>query len=212
MKRFVLLSVVLALIGVIGYLQLVNTAAKDKEKATKNPVVIMDTSMGRIEIELFKDKAPITVKNFLRYVDDKFYDGTIFHRVMGKENTEKEMDFMIQGGGFKPGMKEKETRDPIKNEASNGVSNKRGTLAMARTNDPDSATAQFFINVADNKFLDKSEDSDGYAVFGKVIKGMNVVNKIKAVETGTKGGHANVPVKDIIIKSVRRAPVKKTEE
>src|SRR5262249_4581775 len=117
-----------------------------------------------------------------------------------------------QGGGFKPGMKEKETRDPIKNEASNGVSNKRGTLAMARTNDPDSATAQFFINVADNKFLDKSEDSDGYAVFGKVIKGMNVVKKIKAVETGTKGGHANVPVKDIIIKSVRRAPVKKTEE
>jgi peptidyl-prolyl cis-trans isomerase B (cyclophilin B) len=205
MKRFVVLSVVLALTGVIGYLQLVNTAAKDKEKATKNPVVIMDTSMGRIEIELFKDKAPITVKNFLSYVDDKFYDGTIFHRVIGKPYAKE--DFMIQGGGFKPGMKEKkDTKDPIKLEADKGLSNKLGTVAMARTNDPNSATAQFFINVKDNKFLDKSDESDGYAVFGKVIKGMNVVNKIKAVETDEKNGHENVPVKDVIIKSVRRAP------
>jgi cyclophilin family peptidyl-prolyl cis-trans isomerase len=206
MKRIMLLSLVIAVSGVIGYLQVMNTTAKDREKAAKNPVVIMDTSMGKIEIELFADKAPITVKNFLGYVDDKFYDGTIFHRVIGKPHAEK--DFMIQGGGFKPGLKEKKTKDPIKNEAGNGVSNKRGTIAMARTDDPDSATAQFFINVIDNKFLDKSNDSDGYAVFGKVIKGMNVVDKIKAVETGAK----DVPVKDVIIKSVRRAPAKKTEE
>jgi len=119
----------------------------------KNPVVEMDTSEGKIKIELFADKAPITVKNFLKYVDDKHYDGTIFHRVIS--------NFMIQGGGFEPGLKEKQTRDPIKNESSNGVANKRGTLAMARTNVPDSATSQFFINVKDNAFLDKANAGDG---------------------------------------------------
>src|SRR5687767_3763453 len=116
-----------------------------------NPIVVIETSMGNIKVELYEDKAPITVKNFLGYVDDKFYDGTIFHRVIGKENSGK--DFMVQGGGFEPGMKEKrKTKDPIKNEASNGLQNKRGTLAMARTGVVDSATAQFFINVADNSF------------------------------------------------------------
>lgn len=167
-----------------------------------NPVVVIDTSMGKIKVELFEDKSPITAKNFLGYVDDKFYDGTIFHRVMAKENSDR--DFMIQGGGFEPGMKEKKTKETIKNEASNGVSNMRGTLAMARTNDPDSASAQFFINVADNKFLDKSGRSAGYAVFGKVLEGMDVVDKIKAVKTGDKGGHGNVPLEDVMIKTIRR--------
>lgn len=167
-----------------------------------NPVVVMETSMGTVEIELFADKAPITVKNFLQYVEDKHFDGTIFHRVIGKEYGGK--DFMIQGGGFEPGMKQKKTRDPIKNEAANGISNLRGTLAMARTSDPDSATAQFFVNVADNKFLDKSEESDGYAVFGRVIKGMDVVDKIKAVETTKVGGHGDVPKEDVVIKKVTK--------
>ena len=170
-----------------------------------NPVVVMETSMGTIKIELYPDKAPVTVKNFLAYVDDKFYDGTIFHRVIGKENSGKKEDFMIQGGGFEPEFKQKKTKDPIKNEAGNGLSNKRGTIAMARTNDPDSATAQFFINVKDNDFLDKSDASSGYAVFGKVIEGMDVVDKIKAVETTGDRGRPlpNAPVKDIVIKSVK---------
>jgi cyclophilin family peptidyl-prolyl cis-trans isomerase len=167
-----------------------------------NPVVVMDTSMGKIKIELFQDKAPMTVKNFLQYVDDKFYDGLVFHRVIPT--------FMIQGGGFRPGMLEKATRGPIKNEAGNAVSNARGTIAMARTNQPDSATAQFFINVKDNTFLDRASSADGvgYAVFGKVIEGMDAVDKIKQVETGQRGPHGDVPVKDIIILSVRRADKK----
>src|SRR6266852_7348190 len=120
--------------------------------------------MGSIKIELYQEKAPITVKNFLAYADDKFYAGTIFHRVIGKPNSEK--DFMIQGGGFEQGMKEKKTKDAIKNEASNGLVNERGTVAMARLPQPDTATAQFFINVKDNKFLDKTDTSAGYCVFG----------------------------------------------
>jgi peptidyl-prolyl cis-trans isomerase A (cyclophilin A) len=178
--------------------------------AEKNPVVVMETSMGTIKIELDPDKAPTTVKNFLDYVDAKFYDGTVFHRVIP--------DFMIQGGGFEQGMsqvknendllaKQKKTRGPIKNEAKNGLSNVRGTIAMARTNDPDSATAQFFINVKDNSpSLDPNARSAGYAVFGKVIEGMDVVDKIKDVETKTLvRGFSDVPVKDVVIKSVRRA-------
>lgn len=174
--------------------------------ADKNPVVVMDTSMGQIKIELFADKAPITVKNFLAYAEDKHYDGTIFHRVIPT--------FMIQGGGFQPGMKEKKTRDPIKNESANGLSNARGTIAMARlgvdvgpVKAADSATAQFFINVKDNPGLDKNRDprGAGYCVFGQVIEGMDVVDKIRAVETGEKGGHENVPVQDVVIKSVRKA-------
>jgi cyclophilin family peptidyl-prolyl cis-trans isomerase len=172
--------------------------------ADKNPVVIVDTSMGKIEIELFRDKAPITVNNFLNYVEKKHYDGTIFHRVIG--------NFMIQGGGFEPGLKEKETQAPIKNESYNGESNKRGTIAMARTNAPNSATAQFYINVEDNgpRGLDKAKSRDGvgYCVFGKVINGMDVVDKIRKVRTTTKAApngqpYGDVPVEDVIIKSVR---------
>jgi cyclophilin family peptidyl-prolyl cis-trans isomerase len=189
--------------------------------ADKNPVVVMETSMGTIKIELNQDKAPGTVKNFLAYVDDKFYDGTIFHRVIGKENDKK--DFMIQCGGFTEERKEKKTKEPIKNEAGNGLSNTKYTIAMARTEEPNSATAQFYINVADNDFLDKNARSAGYAVFGKVIEGTEVVDKIKAVKTeekkftvpdpqdATKTREAtfpNVPVDNIVIKSIRRAESK----
>lgn len=169
--------------------------------APANPIVEVDTSLGKFKIELFADKAPITVKNFLGYVEDKFYDGTIFHRVIGKENADN--DFMIQGGGFEKGMKQKKTKDPIKNESSNGLSNLRGTIAMARTSDPDSATAQFFINVGDNKFLDARGSGAGYAVFGRVTEGIEVVDKIKAVETGNSGPFQNVPKTDVVIKSIR---------
>ncbi|MBA4189755.1 MAG: cyclophilin [Planctomycetaceae bacterium] len=161
-----------------------------------NPVVVMETNMGTIKIELFEDKAPITVKNFLQYVEDKHYDGLIFHRVIPT--------FMIQGGGFEPGMKEKKNREPIKNESNNGVENKRGTIAMARTNVLDSATSQFFINVKDNAGLNGSPDKNsGYAVFGRVTEGMDVVDKIKNVKTGTKKGFDDVPEDDVVIKSVR---------
>jgi cyclophilin family peptidyl-prolyl cis-trans isomerase len=158
-----------------------------------NPVVVMETSMGTVKIELFEEKAPITVKNFLTYVKDKHYDGLTFHRVIS--------DFMIQGGGMEPGGKEKKTRDPIKNESANGISNLRGTIAMARTPEADSATSQFFINVKDNTRLDKAKAGDGvgYCVFGRVIEGMDVVDKIKDVETGRN----DVPVKDVLIKSIK---------
>ena len=171
-----------------------------------HPVLMMETSHGAIEIELFEDKAPNTVANFLKYVDDKFYDGTIFHRVIN--------GFMVQGGGFTQNMAEKSTRAPIKNEATNGLSNDVGTLAMARTNDPHSATAQFFINVGDNSSLNHTGQNPsgwGYAVFGKVTQGMHVVNRIKMVKTGSINGYSDVPMDAVIIKSVRRkdaAPVK----
>jgi len=161
---------------------------------TKKPVVIMETSAGTIKIELNEEKSPITVKNFLQYVDDKHYDGTVFHRVIA--------DFMIQGGGFTPGMKEeKQTRKPIKNEMPNGLSNERGTISMARLPDPDTATAQFFINTVDNSRLDRAR----YCVFGKVVEGLDVVDKIRRVKTASKGVHDDVPVDDVVIKSVRRA-------
>jgi cyclophilin family peptidyl-prolyl cis-trans isomerase len=159
--------------------------------------VLMKTSMGDIELELDGDKAPISVQNFLQYVDQGFYNGTIFHRVM--------KGFMIQGGGFSQDMKRKQTGAPIKNEAKNGLKNKRGTLAMARTRAPHSATAQFFINHVDNGFLDyPGQDGWGYAVFGKVTKGMDVVDKIANVPTGTKNGMGNVPNTPVIIQSVSR--------
>ena len=160
----------------------------------KSPRVVIDTSLGKITIELNAEKAPITVKNFLQYVDDKHYDGTVFHRVI--------KDFMIQGGGYEPGMREKKTRDTIKNEGGNGLLNERGTIAMARTPAPDSASSQFFINVVDNKFLDRANANDkvGYAVFGKVVEGMDVVDQIRRVETGA----GDVPTKDVLIRSVRR--------
>ncbi|MBI2806499.1 MAG: peptidyl-prolyl cis-trans isomerase [Planctomycetes bacterium] len=170
------------------------TFAQDK----KNTRVVMETNHGKIVIELFDAKAPITVKNFLQYVDDKHYDGLIFHRVIA--------DFMIQGGGFAPGMKERKTRAPIKNEAGNGLANAPYTIAMARTRVPDSATAQFFINSKANKFLDRAnaQDGVGYAVFGIVVEGKDVVDKIRRVKTGEVGGHENVPLDDVVIKSVRR--------
>jgi peptidyl-prolyl cis-trans isomerase B (cyclophilin B) len=160
--------------------------------------VVMETSLGTMTIELYPDKAPVTVKNFLDYVDEGFFNGTVFHRVIP--------NFMIQGGGMEPGMRQKKTRAAIKNESSNGLANKRGTLAMARTSVPDSATAQFFINVVDNGFLDKAQAGDGvgYCVFGKVVDGMDVVDKIKAVKTTSKAGHGDVPVTDVVIQSVRR--------
>lgn len=165
----------------------------------KNPVVIVETSEGTIKIELWKDKAPGTVANFLRYVDDGFYNGTIFHRIIA--------DFMIQGGGLTPDMKEKKTRDPIRNEATPELQNKRGTIAMARTSLIHSATSQFFINVVDNDFLDQKNKTPagyGYAVFGAVVEGMDVVDKIRSVETGSFGPYSDVPRKPIVITEVRR--------
>jgi cyclophilin family peptidyl-prolyl cis-trans isomerase len=164
-----------------------------------NPKVIMKTNMGEIEIELYEDKAPKTVANFLKYVDDKFYDGTIFHRVIN--------DFMIQGGGFSPKMEEKKTRPSIQNEATNGLKNETATLAMARTPAPHSASAQFFINVKDNSFLDHQNTTDagfGYAVFGKVTNGMHVVNRIKMVRTGMMNGFSDVPMDAVVIESIKR--------
>ncbi|MDN6682224.1 MAG: peptidylprolyl isomerase B, partial [Enterobacterales bacterium] len=157
-------------------------------------MVTFHTNHGDIVIKTFDDKAPATVANFLEYCREGFYDNTIFHRVINS--------FMIQGGGFEPGMKQKETKAPIKNEANNGLKNTRGTLAMARTNDPHSATAQFFINVVDNDFLNfRSERPDGwgYAVFAEVVEGLDVVDKIKAVSTGRSGMHQDVPREDVII-------------
>lgn len=163
-----------------------------------NPVVEMKTNKGTIKIELFEDKAPGTVKNFLKYVDDKHYDGTVFHRVISK--------FMIQGGGFTKDLEQKKTRPAIKNESDNGLSNVRGTIAMARTSEADSATAQFFINTVDNDFLDRknARDGVGYCVFGKVISGLDVVDKIKGVDTGRLGGMSDVPKDAVVIESVRR--------
>ena len=160
--------------------------------------VLMETSKGPITLELYPDKAPQTVENFLRYVDDGFYDGTVFHRVIPK--------FMIQGGGFTPAMEQKKTREPVKNEAKNGLKNQRWTIAMARTSDPHSATAQFFINHKDNDFLDyPGQDGWGYTVFGKVTKGMEVVDAIAAAPTGTRGSFRDVPTETITILSVKRA-------
>jgi len=159
--------------------------------------VILNTNFGPITVELDSEHAPKSVENFLSYAKDGSYNNTVFHRVIN--------GFMIQGGGFEPGMKQKPTKAPIKNEANNGLKNMTGTLAMARTSDPHSATAQFFINVADNDFLNFRSESPqgwGYAVFGKVTDGMDVVNKIKAVKTGTSGFHQDVPKDDVIIQSV----------
>lgn len=160
-------------------------------------MIILSTSAGDITVELFADKAPISVKNFLAYVEAGHYDGTIFHRVIP--------DFMIQCGGFTPDMQQKKTNAPIKNEADNGLSNEPYTLAMARTSDINSATSQFFINLADNVFLDNGKRDFGYAVFGKVVKGTEVVDKIAGVKTGRSGGHSDVPVTAVTINSTRKA-------
>ena len=155
------------------------------------------TSKGSFKVQLFDKQAPVSVENFLKYVDEGFFDGTIFHRVIA--------GFMIQGGGMTADMKDKPNHAPIKNEATNGLKNKRGTLAMARTNDINSATSQFFVNLKDNDFLDhKGASSYGYAVFGKVVEGMDVIDKIAAVKTGRRKGHDDVPVEDVVIVSARR--------
>lgn len=161
----------------------------------KTPHVLLDTSFGQVEIELNAEKAPVSTKNFLEYVDSGFYNNTIFHRVIP--------GFMVQGGGFTEQMVQKQTRDPIQNEASNGLQNTRGTLSMARTSDPNSATSQFFINVADNDFLNPGRDR-GYAVFGKVTKGMEVVDQIVNSPTTTKKGMRDVPADPVYIKSAKR--------
>jgi peptidyl-prolyl cis-trans isomerase A (cyclophilin A) len=163
--------------------------------AAPAPHVVLETTNGQIEIELDPVKAPISTKNFLEYVDSGFYNNTIFHRVIP--------GFMAQGGGFTTQMQQKETKAPIKNEASNGLHNVRGTLSMARTSNPDSATSQFFINVADNAFLDPGRDA-GYAVFAKVVKGMDVVDIIVNSQTTTKQGMQNVPIDPVLIKSAKR--------
>lgn len=166
------------------------------EGKAKNPIVKMETSLGNIKIELFEKKAPISVKNFLGYVDKGFYNGTIFHRVIN--------GFMIQGGGFTADLVQKPTNAPIRNEAGNGMRNDRGTIAMARTGMPDSATSQFFINVANNDMLNRpNPDGYGYAVFGRVIEGMDVVDRIKAVKTGYSHGMGDVPELQVVIKSVK---------
>ena len=182
-------------LGIVGLLLTVTTVGA---KEGGNPVVVMKTSLGDVKIELDKAKAPVTVDNFVVYVNDKFYDGTIFHRVIPA--------FMIQGGGFDKDMNQKKTKAPIKNEAGNGLKNVTGTIAMARTSDPNSATAQFFINTKDNAFLDHKNDTAqgyGYAVFGKVVDGMDVVKKIEQVQTTTRPPYENVPVTPVVIESIR---------
>ncbi len=173
-----------------------NTIKETKQMDAGTKKVKLTTSMGDIVIELNEDAAPVTVKNFLRYTEERFYNGTIFHRVMP--------DFMIQGGGFSADMVQKPTHEPIINEANNGLKNDRGTIAMARTNNPNSATCQFFINHADNDFLNYGGPNNaGYAVFGKVVEGMDVVDKIASVQTANKGRYTNVPVKAIVIESAK---------
>ena len=188
------IKIIVALI-VIGVLAVAGVSLA----TAANPKVELDTTKGKIVIELFPGKAPETVKNFLNYVDTKYFDGTIFHRVI--------RDFMIQGGGFTEDMSKKKTRPPIKNEAHNRLKNVSGTIAMARTRELNSATAQFFINVQDNRSLDHrglSAAEYGYAVFGRVISGMDVVDQIREVKTTSKNRYNDVPVKPVVIQSVRR--------
>jgi cyclophilin family peptidyl-prolyl cis-trans isomerase len=161
-------------------------------------MIRFETTLGDFTIELFDKDAPQSVANFLRYIDDAFFDGTIFHRIVP--------GFVIQGGGFTEDMTQKRTQPPVKNEADNGLKNKRGTLSMARTNDINSATSQFFVNLKDNDFLDHSRGNFGYAVFARVTAGMDVIDKIATVETGRRRGFDDVPVDAVIMKSVRRMP------
>ena len=159
-------------------------------------MIRFETSLGAFTIELFEKDAPVSVQNFIDYVEAGHFDGTVFHRVIP--------GFVVQGGGMTEDMKQKSTRAPIKNEADNGVRNRRGTLSMARTNDPHSATSQFFVNLVDNAFLDPGRGGAGYAVFGCVTEGMDVVDKIAAVKTGSKGGHQDVPVTPVEVKSAKQ--------
>ena len=197
MRNKGIIAGLLTVFVVVG-VQLVFAGEKKMTNST-NPKVVMETSEGNITIELWADKAPATAENFLRYTDEKFYDGTIFHRVID--------DFMIQGGGMTADMRAKATHEPIKNEAAADLKNDRGTIAMARTQVVNSATSQFFINVKDNEFLNHRDESPGgfgYAVFGKVVEGMDVVDRIKKVKTTTAGPYRDVPATPVVIKSVRR--------
>jgi len=165
-----------------------------------SPVIVLETSLGTVQVELDAEKAPDTVENFLQYVDSGHFDGTVFHRVIP--------GFMVQGGGFDADMQQKPTRENIQNEAANGLRNDRGTLAMARTSDPHSASSQFFVNVVDNDFLNHTAPNPrgyGYAVFGRVIEGMEVMDEIVAVPTGNKGGHQDVPLEAVVLKTAKRA-------
>jgi cyclophilin family peptidyl-prolyl cis-trans isomerase len=161
-------------------------------------MVIFETSHGNFTVELFAEEAPVTVENFLRYVDDGHFDGTIFHRIVP--------GFVIQGGGLTAEFANKKTREPISNEAKNGLKNTRGSLSMARTSDINSATSQFFVNLSDNAFLDHGPRDYGYAVFGRVTDGMDVIDKIAAVRTGRRKGYQDAPLEDVVITSARRAP------
>jgi cyclophilin family peptidyl-prolyl cis-trans isomerase len=183
------------IVAILGLCACLNSRSVFAQGDDKHPVVVLDTSFGAISIELDQEKAPITATNFLRYVDEGFYDNLIFHRVIPS--------FMVQGGGFDASLREKSDgqHPKIRNESGNGLSNTVGTIAMARTSDPHSAQNQFFINLKDNLFLDKG---DGYAVFGKVIDGMDVVNKIAKVETANQRGMGDVPVDSVVIKTARR--------
>ena len=191
---------VFAILGFIA-LSIMFTACDTSKKGAlnqgkgDNPVVLFSTNQGDIKVKLNRAEAPISVENFISYVNDGFYNGVVFHRVIP--------NFMIQTGGFTPDMKQKTPKAPIKNEANNGILNSRGTLSMARTSEVDSATSQFFINVNDNKFLDNGERDFGYAVFGEVIEGMDVVDKIAAVQTGTAGQFRDVPQEPIVINSAK---------
>jgi peptidyl-prolyl cis-trans isomerase A (cyclophilin A) len=188
------LASLLVLLASTGFAQ--DEAARESKKEA-NVHILMQTSMGDIALELNREKAPLTVENFMRYVEKGHYNGTIFHRVIP--------DFMVQGGGFTPDMQQKPTDPPIKNEWQNGLKNARGTIAMARLgSQPDSATAQFFINVKDNDFLDQPRDGAGYAVFGKVVQGMDVVDRIRNVRTGVRDRMEHVPVEPVTIQTVRR--------
>lgn len=202
MQRFILLAALLfgSLIGntTLAQEQAASAAPAQTTSTASHPMIAIHTNRGLIKVELFQDKAPKSVENFLQYAREGYYDGTIFHRVIS--------DFMIQGGGFTPDMQQKSTRAAIENEATNGLSNTRGTLAMARTPAPHSATSQFFINVQDNGFLDhrspNSPQTWGYAVFGKVVEGMEVVDDIRFVETTRVGPHGDVPAEPVIIEKV----------
>lgn len=191
----VLLALTVLIAGCVNSNQpstLLNNNTGDKTMQSAKEIVVLETSKGNIEIELNREKSPVTVENFLRYVNEGFYEGTIFHRVID--------GFMIQGGGFTPDGSQKQTREPITLESNNGLKNEIGTIAMARTSVPGSATSQFFINVADNAFLDYAPGNDGYAVFGKVVAGMDVVYQIKSARTSSMGPYENWPVEAIVIK------------
>jgi cyclophilin family peptidyl-prolyl cis-trans isomerase len=186
------LSLAVVAVLALGSVSLAAQAPTPAPAAKPNPRVTLDTSKGKIVVELFPDKAPLTVANFLQYVKSGFYDGVIFHRVIP--------DFMVQTGGFTPDMKQKPTKGQITNESKNGLSNERGTLSMARLSEPHTASSQFFINLKDNRSLDHSPRGWGYTVFGKVVEGMDVVDSIATVRTTTKGPHGDVPVEAVTIK------------